>query len=430
MKRMSIKFTAILLCIVIALCALLGCSSTGKTLMELDGQKISVNTYKFYLSRMKGVLCSTYAFGEEAVSDSFWDIIMAESGTTYNEYYTKSVLDNTKTYLAAMYEFERRGLKLSKETLNEIDEKIDELIEYDANGSKTKFNSLLSAYGANIDVLREVYIIEAKIALLRQNMFYDENGNWQVSDALVNDYYEDNYVRFKQIYLPTYEYVYYTDANGDDIYYTKDGKIAYDTNATAKKDANGKAVLDENGKQVYVKTDADGNEIIAYDTTNGTRKNKKDENGNSIVTAVDDQTLQGILDTAAQLYSKAENGEDFDILADKDHPNGIYLTKTSGYDSKVTDAVFDMEVGELRIVQGEEEGIYIIKKYELEEKGYDKNENSDFFIRTSNGRYMFAEDMENIILAQSLEDHKDSIIVDESLLKGVDIKSVGVNTFY
>ena len=89
------------------------------------------------------------------------------------------------------------------------------------------FNQRLAEYGANYDVLREAYMVEAKIAYLREDLF-GINGS-KIAPTLIEEYYKDNYARFKQVFLYTYEYVYETDENGDNIYYKEDGKISYDT---------------------------------------------------------------------------------------------------------------------------------------------------------------------------------------------------------
>ena len=163
MKNIGKRIIALVLTILMTVACFAGCSSKGKTLMKIEDTEISVNLYMLYLSRLKGILCSSYAFGSDALADSFWDTVMSKEGMTYNTYYTDSILENTKTYLAAMYECELRGLELPDETLDEIDARINEFIENDAGGSKTTFNSMLAAYGVNYNLLREAYIIEEKI---------------------------------------------------------------------------------------------------------------------------------------------------------------------------------------------------------------------------------------------------------------------------
>ena len=109
---------------------------------------------------------------------------MSTDGTTREEYYKQEILEDARFYVAALYLFEELGLKLPKTTLDEIDAELSDLMEWDADGSKTKFNSILSAYGANYEVLREAYLIEAKIAYLNEYL-YGTNGS-KIGDEVID----------------------------------------------------------------------------------------------------------------------------------------------------------------------------------------------------------------------------------------------------
>jgi DNA mismatch repair ATPase MutL len=93
---------------------------------------------------------------------------------------------------------------------------------------------------------------------------FGKNGA-KLGANIVDDYYKDNYARFKQVFLYTFEYRYETDDNGDVIYYKEGNRIAYDTSKTAKENSEGELVRDTNGDVIYVYTDASGKERIAYD---------------------------------------------------------------------------------------------------------------------------------------------------------------------
>ena len=434
MRRINKRIMALILTIVLAVSCLAGCSSKGKTLMQIEDTEMSVNLYMLYLSRLKGILCSSYSFGEDALYDSFWDTVMSKEGKTYNTYYTESILENTKTYLAALYECDLRGIELPKSTLDDIDARIEEFIQNDAGGSKTTFNSMLAAYGVNYKLLREAYIIEEKIALLKDTV-YGVNGEL-IAKNLIDDYYEQNYGRFKQIFIPTYDYRYVRDVNGDDIYYLKDGHIAYDTNATPKTDSDGNAVNDENGDRIYVNIDEEGRSSIAYDKTNGARRNVTDENGKNIIEKYEGDRLKAVEEKAKMIFGKTAKDDysGFEALMDKDetYSNGYYMTRYTNYDApEVVEALFEMEIGEVRMIPSDTGyGIYIIMRYELEESGYNKNENSDFFISTTTGNYVFMSEVKNQLMSAYLERHKELIIIDKSVLEGVDMKSVDPNYYY
>lgn len=436
MKRFLIKLLSAALALVVVLTAFVGCSSKGKTLMRLEGEELSVNIFQLYLSRMKGTVSSTY--GAEALKSSFWDTMMDTGGTTYNDYFKAQVLDEAKLYLAALYAFEQEGLKLPDATLDRIDSEIDELIENDANGSKNDFNTLLSNYGVNYKMLKEAKIIEAKISYLNDYLLGTDGS--KISPALVEDYYQSNYARFKQVFIYTYALVYETDENGDEVWYDENDskKISYDKEANRKKDENGAEVKDKFGDYVYVTEDGK----IAYSKKNAKRNPILDENGYQKTRKYTEEELIAASDYAQLILEKCEedNFTLFDTMVENysedsgmtQYPNGYYITVDSDYDSKeVVEAVFDMEVGDIKRVNSDY-GIHLVMRYETEEGGYAESENSDFFIDKQTGGYIFMSKLKNYVLAEYINQkgYMDKIEIDEALLATVDMKSVEPNFYY
>lgn len=315
---------------------------------------------------------------------------------------------------------------------------MEELVQNVGDGSKTTLNSILAEYGANYDILRESYIIEAKIAYLREDLF-GVNGD-KVGNNLIEEYYQQTYARFKQVFFYTYEYVYETDENGDNIYYTEDGKVSYDTSKTLKKDANGEQVYDENGDRVYVYVDENGKERVAYKLKGAKRQELFDDNGDPIVKNYEGDKLAKIVDKANSVLDQVKEGDTigFDLLVTEHneetghekYPNGYYITEETQYASpEVIEELFTLKVGEYKMVRSKH-GIHIIMRYELEDSAYTLDEYEDLFIATSTGTYIFMGDLIDKLYADYVSSYKDKIIVDESLLEGVDIKSVGVNYNY
>lgn len=434
------------LCLVLALAMLVsmlaGCSNQGKTLLTLDNQTISVNLFKLYLSRMKGTLTSTAYFGESARSDDFWETwIDIYDKKTYNTHYTEMVLDSAKTTIGIMKVFDDLGLTLPQSYIDEIDSELNEMLINEANGSKTAFNAVLAHYGANYDVLREAYIIEAKTAYLRDHLF-GVNGS-KVGANIIDDYYKDNYVRFKQIFLYTYEFVYEVDANGDRIYYRDDnGRISYDTTQTAKVRDDGSYVTDKNGDRIYVYTDSNGKERTAYKKEGASVKQRFDSSGEPVVRYYDANSAEmKIVNSDADAIlaeTKAGDYSGFDALVgeynqedgSKDYPNGYYVSRNTSYEAiEVIDELFEMKVGEVKKIQSDY-GIHIVMRYELEEGAYTFEENEDLFISTKTGTYVFMSDLVDELLYEYVKEYKDKVVVDEAVLKGADMKSVEPNYYY
>lgn len=364
MKRTKfIKVISLILCLVTLLTALVSCAKNmGEPLMTLGSEEITVNMYRLLLSRMKG----NYGGNDDTVWDTLW-----EDGRTYNEIFTGFVKQNAMTYLCAMYEFKQLGLKLPDATVKEIDSLMQDMVKNHGSGNKDNLNAILSQFGVNYDILREIYLMEEKLDILEEHL-YGENGTEAISEALRDEYYKSNYVRIKQIFFYT---------------------------------AN-KPVLNEDGSYVY------------------------DEEGHVTTRDFTDEELAEQRKKADQVMTALTAGQDFDLLmasqnedtASSVYPNGYYLTQTSEYIKEVIDAAFELEENEFIKVESEY-GIHIIKRLPLEEKGYASSANSDFF---TNFESMLRTDLFTAYLSK----HEANIKTDEELLSKYDVKSAPANTIY
>ncbi len=434
-----------ILCVILALAlsagALIGCgNSTGEPLLTLGETSISVNVYQLYLSRMKGMLCSAMYFGESAKSPDFWEnLLYVEERKTYNDVYSEIVLEDAKTYLAILAEFENAGLELPQSRIDAVDKELQELIDNDANGSVNAFNSILSEYGANYDVLREAYLIQEKMDYFTEYKF-GANGE-KMSPAEIEKYYNENYVRFRQIFLASYEYVYEEDKNGDKIYFkVGTDKISYDTEQTAKLKADGSYETDKNGDRIYVYTDESGKERIAYKKSGAETRYKYDDDNNPIQREFTASEMQILNSDADAIMAEAKVGDTvgFDALVDvynqddtnEKYPNGHYVSKNMNYDvMDVIKEAINLEVGQIKKVSSEY-GIHIIMRYDLQKDGYMLEENEEFFINKTTGTYSFMPELIDQSMYNYVKANRDNIVIDTELLSGVDIKNAGVNFYY
>ena len=454
MKKRSIsifvKSITLILASVMLLLSVSACSGKGKSLITLDkdGYKVSfsVNHYDFLLSRWKGVL-ATESYSQNGVSyvqDSFFDQKDKFNGTdfqTLGEYYADLTLENSKTYTAVLWLFESMGLSLSKEQTDQIDADLKEILEaYD--GSKTKLNAELSQYGVNYKLLREMYLMEMKVSAVK-NALYGSEGSL-LGDTIKDEYLNEAYVRFKQIFIPYFKYVYRTDANGEEIYYVKDtttGEIAYDIkNGYLGVDENGLPITDANGDDVYYTTQTD-QKYIAYDKVNGIRSYELDNNGEAKTTDM----------TADEIAKEAQKGQElFASLAGctvaqfeaaiaehnadggtEIYTDGYYLQKTLDYAAMGSDVAYfsdiiksfeDMQAGEIAEITSDAAGYHIIMKYDPTPKAYDLAANEVWFKNFISGlvQELFMEECENLF---------DDMVVNEKVLATVsDIRKIGANT--
>ena len=343
-----------------------------------------------------------------------------------------------KVYLAAAYMFEEEyQLTLPQSYIDDIEEKLAELVIGDGDGSKAALNAILAEYGVNYNMLREAYLMDAKVQYLQEYLYGSDLS--KVSDQLKQQYYEENYVRFKQVLIPKYQYVYETDENGSVIYFepgeeSETGKILYDKSTGIRKfDDKGNALTDKDGSVIYYNEDG----TIAYDKENGVPAYTYDENGNFKMeecssselikrktTAEDiaEFTEKGDFDTFEK-YIK-ENSDDVDLQANS--PNGVYLAVNAQYSyDYIVDIITElcrMDVGEVRMVDSDS-GYHVIMKYELDDGAYAQSTNADWFSS-------FSSDVMQWLFEERCAQYLDDIKVNEAALAERDMRSVSPNYYY
>lgn len=270
---MKKKLISILALLTVTALLLAGCAAHGKTLMEAGNESISVNVFQLYLSRMRYSLKLT---GDSVDGKGYWDIIVDTDNTTQGEYYTNQVFEGLKQIAAAMILYDELGLKLPKETEDQIDELIDQMIEEVGGGSKSRFNSVLSAYGANVTALRDSYIIEAKIEQLKDELYGKDCD--KVAATAKEQFYKEMYYRGKQFCLFNQYHAHDKDEYGQSIYYEKNADGSLKTGLDGKpiilyQSSDSETVKVERFEEV----NKDGNTVVVYRKQGGIAYDK--ENG-------------------------------------------------------------------------------------------------------------------------------------------------------
>ena len=420
------------------LLALSGCASHGETLITARDEEISVNVFQLYLSRMKGSLS---AAGYRVSSADFWKTYKDDDNTTYADYYTGQVLEGLKQIAAALVLYDELGLKLDKSVEDDIDAWIDALIDEVGGGSKSGLNSVLSAYGANITVLRDAAIIEAKVDQLKVHL-YGEDGSL-LSATAKEDFYKSAYYAGTQMLLANTYHHHDRDAEGQTIYYKKDGNGNIDTGHIAYLPAGDEveatAEVDANGDTVY-RYKADVEIIggaIAYDEQNGLVRYYYEENGDPVTKEYTEAEML-VREALAKKIAEACVGNEalFDeyikkwsdnlMTGDDNKPNRMYFTPGiyTGDDiiSTLSAELASLKVGELAVLNSNT-GYYIIMRVTPDTGAWQKEENKLWFTGLTG---LAVEAMLQKRCAQYLSE----VWVDEELLGSVDITMVGANTYY
>ena len=372
------RLLSALLCLTLLVGALglTACSEKSPALLELDGHTITAAQYQFLLSRVKG---SLYYTGYSVDSTDFWNMIIDDQNNTYDDYFRNAVLEDARRYLAALAIFEERGLVLPQSYVDRVDEDMEEYLR-DA-GSKSALNSLLSSYGINLDMLREIYLIEAKYEYL-QTVIYGEDGELLSADARMA-YLNEHTVCFKQVLIRAFDYVYETDLNGDEVYYLpsenneKVNNVAYDKeNGTVRLDESGKIIVDANGDDVYYLDDGS----IAYDREAGVRSMVYDQNGNLVTRNYTAEELAEHKAAAEELLATVSVGDyaafeallgeyeidDEDAFVTDSAYCFLYTTGDNSYDylNDIADALAEASEGELCVISSEY-GYNVVMKYPM-----------------------------------------------------------------
>lgn len=425
MKKRFLCVVALLL----ALVMLAGCASHGKTLISVGNEEISIHVYQLYLSRMRGTLASA---GEKVNDANYWKTILSvETGETVGQHYTTQVFEGLRQIAAALYLYNELGLKLSGEELDAIDAWIDGLIEEVGEGSKAQLNSILNSFGANITVLRDAAIIEAKIEQLKTHL-YGKDGSL-LSATAKEEFYQKTYYRGRQMLIANYYHAHERDAEGNTVYFGEGGKIAYDTVKGVATDKT-----DKNGDVIYRLKNEDGSlGDIAYDKEKGSIKYFYDDKGEHKIAYYTDEEMAERLDVLeaiaedckgneARFLEYAEKWADNAEFNEKFAPNGMYFSAGT-YTSDTVFYTFatelaKLEVGDLAILNSDS-GYYLIMRVELDAEAWSVDKNSRWFgsLNTLAVEYM---------LQQRTANYLQYVAVDEALKATVDITMVAANNFY
>ncbi len=395
MKR-TIKLAALILAAVMITLSFTSCGGYGTSVMELGETQITENMIEFWLSRYKAQFEYYYSAAileqyQLDKLDQFWPIVSdTETGETFDEVMSGFIYENAKTYLCSLYLFDQFGLKLPDETVKNIDTVMEGLLEDYASGSKSEFNALLSTYGVNYKLLRELYLIDEKVDYL-QNYLFGPGGTLGVTKIDKENYYQKNYVRMRQICIFI--------------------------NERPLVDEEGNYVLDKDGYTQFLD--------MTVAETQAARARAADA-----VKELGDEV--GFANVSAKYDENA---------ADDNYSNGIYISRDSAMGTdpaleKIYNELVNMEVGQIKLVETEN-SLHIVEKLPLDEGAYDKEINADFFKfydADTQGYVTFDGYLVDPLfldyINDSLEKFSADIKIDEERLKSKKLSNVQSNFYY
>lgn len=439
-RRALIVTTAIILAVVIVLAAVAVVHFTQNRVvdpvLEYKDAKLSLAFYSLMLSKTKGNLARA---GYEVTKVKFWEAESTVKGKTNAEYYTERTMETCKLYLLSAYLFDKEGLKLPESYYAEIDQEIEDCISlgYIGGGSEEKFNEILMRYGFTVDDYREALILKSKAEYLQTYLF--GSGGSKISDELKEEYYENYYYRFKQIFVAKYYYTYEVDEFGYEMYFSGESNTPlYDQeNGKVAFDENNKYLRDKYGEVIYFEVDENGEPIEEkplYDTENGVKHPVRDEDGVALKHYYTDAEIAEKYQNAMNIMSSVNKGnfatfeaqmEKFNDAADSaaQYSDGYYLSSVTSngygdyaYLNDILAKLIEMEVGELDIVESSE-GYHIVMKYELDAGAFADDDKSVWFdnftatVMTNIFKTKYSDILENIEINEENLAKAESIIV-------------------
>ncbi len=338
-----------------------GCSS-GEAVMTYNNSKISKNEFQYYLATYKGRFKQT--FTDFSDTSEFYSSEITD-GITYETYLFDMVLENVKRTLVCDALFSEKNLKLNSSVEENIDYYIQDYITEYAGGNKNQFNAVLSEYGINAAMLKNIYLRDEKTASVFDAL-YGSSGETPVTDGERTAYLQENYVRVRHIYVNN-KYVYATDEDGY-VLYTADGL---------------KQTKPMEGEELEAK--------------------------NTLIAAIDESLSDG--DDFESVYNA--------FSEDKYYANGYYLTRSTDFVSEVVASAFELEEGEYVKLESSV-GTHYIQKLEMDAAPWKDEVNADFFTDydTVVAEALFAEYLNSLL---------PSVEINDSLLEEYSVEDSPVN---
>ena len=321
---------------------------------------VDKNFYTYWLSRYKAVLMYTYSDIKD--TDEYWD--SDQGNGSANDVLTSYADSTIKNYIASLYLFDKFSLDLGSSKLSSVETQLSEILEDGYDGYVSKLNEEAYKFGINYDMLRQIYLAEAKTEVVYSYLTGDVLKN-SVTDEMRDKYLDENYAHTTHIFVAT-EYSYNVD---------KDGNIIYDSNGNY--------------------------------TTELTDAQKKDKQ--SKIAEID------------ALEINVENFADYQAKYNEDpslklYKNGYFVSTNNNYDTAYVTTAMTMKPGEIKKVEGSQ-GVYYILKQDMPQKAYSDTENKDFFDKFDNHilDYLYWQYMDKIYA---------DISVNEQVKKNISIKTV------
>ena len=188
MKRAAAAAVAAL----VAAASVTGCASSTDYSLTANGKKVNAGVYiNFILSEMSNQMYQMYYSGEiTKMEDCFEKQV---DGKDFTAYVKDKALDNTKEFAAIAAKFDELGLSLSEDDAKTIETSVS-----NAWSSQKDYYELEGISRESLKMCSELSYKKNAIF----DHYYSENGVEAVSKDQIQQYVNDNYVRYKLLTIP------------------------------------------------------------------------------------------------------------------------------------------------------------------------------------------------------------------------------------
>ena len=332
----------------------------------------------------------------------FWSRKTVVDGKEYT--YGELLESNTAAYIKGIivgnYLFDRYG-KLTDDDKAKINEVIDDTLEYKASSSKRRFNELSREYGFDYSDFVDAVTYKYKAEQAKRLIYGESGSSMSASDYkdVRDEYYNEHYSRVLLVFIRTAD-TFVTDDRGNFVITT-----------------------DVYGNNVYEMRELSESEIEDRNSTINELRDYIDAKKNGIQT--DTSITSDYLSAMGTRYS-AENNSNFVLTGYYFADNSAY-TRSFPLDS-VADMVMDLKIGEYSYTEydddsdGANDGICFALRLPLEEEGYSKTTNKEFFTD-------FYSNLSVTHYAQMLEDLSGSVVIKDKFYQ-LDFASLPYNSVF
>ena len=185
-------------------------SGAEKTvLFSYEGTDFYSGTFSYMLSSEKAYYEQQFAYINYYYSGANlgWSSVLdEETGMTYADAVWESLVLNAKRMVIVNHLLKQYNLKLSDESaVSTIEGYIEQDMEDYGDGNEYGLNLFYADYGVDIDMVRDYYLNNASLSVLRDYL-YGDNGIQKIAADAVRESFDEQYYKVESIFFN-----YYTD---------------------------------------------------------------------------------------------------------------------------------------------------------------------------------------------------------------------------